>query len=117
MECCLQLTALLFLSTLSGALSFVYLWAFFSKRSLFVRQRLPIEEDAFEFFKVEHTVTFDVMLSNHLIDLIFLDFLTKFLHGEIDIFRRYLSRVISIKLTKDSAQLMFSKECSDVDGS
>ena len=93
---------------LSGAFSLVYLRAFFTKRSLFVRQRLPIEEDAFEFFKVENTVAFDVMLSNHLFNFIFLDFLTKFLHGEIDIFCRYLSRIVSIELTKDSAQLMFS---------
>ena len=121
MECCPQLTVLLFHSTsLSGAFSsvfFVYLWTFFSKRSLFVRQRLPIEEDAFEFFKVEHTIAFDVMLSNHLINLIFLDFLTKFLHGEIDIFCRYFSRIVSIELTEDSAQFMFSEESSDVDGS
>ena len=97
-----------FNSSLSGAFSFFYLWTFISKRSLFVRQRLPIEEDAFEFFKVEHTVAFDVMLSNHLFDLIFLDFLAKFLHGEIDIFCSYFSRIVSIELTKDSAQFMLS---------
>ena len=76
---------------------------------------LPIKENALEFLKVQHTVAFDVVLSNHLINLTFLDFLTKLLHGEIDIFCRYLSRIVSIELTKDSAQLMFSQEGSDVD--
>ena len=76
---------------------------------------LPIKENALEFLKVQHAVTFDVVLSNHLINLTFLDFLTKLLHGEIDIFCRYLPRVVGIELTKDSAQLMFSQEGSDVD--
>jgi len=75
-----------------------------------------IQEDHLEFVKGEHAILGNVMLANHLLDLVPLNILAQLLHRVVNVVLRDKARPISIKLVENGHETLLRQESLHVDG-
>ena len=73
---------------------------------------LVLDEDLLELLEAEDTVSLDVVLSDHFLDFVARDLLTKLLHGQVNVFLSDLSRIVSVELLEDRLHFLLGHECT-----